>query len=251
MCVFVDIVIPVYNEERTLEKSITILNSFLKANFSYKWHIMIVDNASTDKTAKIGRRLQAIHQNVSFLHLDKKGRGRALRKAWLESEADIVSYMDVDLSTSLEAFPKLIDAIVRGYDIAIGSRLVKGSRIKRSFMREFLSRAYNLLLKLLLQTHFNDAQCGFKAMSRRTVRIIVQRIQNRDWFFDTELLVLGEKYGLKIKEIPVEWREKQFSGRGSTVKIVQTILEDISGALRLFFTIKRWYRIPSRNEKNS
>ena len=236
MSTSVDVVIPVYNEEIALEKSITTLKSFFTANFPYKWRIVIADNASTDKTAEIGRFLQSTHQNVSYLHLDKKGRGRALRKAWLKSESDIVSYMDVDLSTSMDAFPKLIDAIVHGYDIAIGSRLLPGSRTYRSFRRDFLSRTYNLFLGFLLRTHFKDAQCGFKALSRRAVSIIVPQTKENEWFFDTELLVLGEKFGLKIMEIPVEWIEEKVPGRRSTVKIVKTILEHIRGILRLIVT---------------
>ena len=238
MSVSVDIIIPVYNEEMTLEKSIIKLKSFLVANFPYKWRIVIANNASTDRTAEVGRRLQATHQNVHFLHLNKKGRGHVLRKAWLESKADIVSYMDVDLAMSLDAFPKMIDAIIGGYGIAIGSRLIDGSTTYRTFRREFLSRTYNLCLRLLFRTHFNDAQCGFKAMLRNTAHIIVPRVKNREWFFDTELLVLSEKSGLKIKEIPVECIDNRYSGRKSTVKIVHTILQFIRGVIRLILTKK-------------
>lgn len=234
MSIFVDIVIPVYNEEIAIERSIATIKSFMESNLSYQWRILIADNASTDKTAEIGRRLQAAHPNVGFLRLNQKGRGRALKRAWLDSSADIVSYMDVDLSTSLDSFPKLIDAIVNGYDIAIGSRLMNESQTYRSFRREFLSRTYNLFLRLMLRTHFKDAQCGFKAVSKRAVRMVVPVLEQKEWFFDTELLVLSEKMGLKIKEIPVKWIEEQVPGRKSTVQIFRSIIEHIRGVLRLF-----------------
>jgi len=227
----VDVVVPVYNEERVLAQSIATLRQFLGQNLAQEWRIVIADNASTDKTWEIAQALSQEHADVVAIHLDEKGRGRALRKAWLESDADIVSYMDVDLSTDLRAFPQLIRAIEEGYDIAIGSRLAPGSSVKRCFKREFASRSYNLLIRAMFRTKFSDAQCGFKALSSKAARELVPLVQDQKWFFDTELLILAEKKGYRIKDIPVVWIE----GPDSTVSIPRTAFDDLKGLLRMRF----------------
>lgn len=227
----VDVVIPVYNEEGVLAQGVTILREFLRENLPYGWKIVIADNGSTDKTWEIAEALSCEHAEVVSLHLDEKGRGRALRKAWLESPADIVSYIDIDLSTDLRAFPELIRAIEESYDIAIGSRLMCGSSVKRSFKRELTSRSYNLLIKAMFRTKFSDAQCGFKALSSRAAQELIPLIQNQKWFFDTELLILAERKGYRIKEVPVVWVE----GPDSKVSIPKTAFEDLKGLLRMRF----------------
>ena len=167
------------------------------------------------------------------MHLDQKGRGRALRRAWTEGDADIVSYMDVDLSTDLSAFPPLIDSLINSeYDVAIGSRLKKGSQVTRGLKREFISRTYNLIIKLMFWHHFSDAQCGFKAVTRRAVRDIVPLIQDQAWFFDSELLLLAERMGYKVYEVPVKWADDP----DSRVKIASTAWEDIKGLFRVRFS---------------
>lgn len=232
----VDIVIPVYNEEYILEKSIETLRNYLIKNFKYDWGIIIADNASIDRTLEKASKLSKKYSDVKVIHLDKKGRGRALRKVWLESDADILSYMDVDLSTKLDAFPELIDAIAKeGYDIATGSRLIKGSKTRRSLKREILSRGYNLLIKLFLSTKFSDAQCGFKAISKGVVKEIIPEVKDNGWFFDTELLVLAEKKGFKIKDIPVEWDEDE----DSRVQLYDTMDNYIHSLWRLRKRINR------------
>ena len=226
----VDLVIPVYNEAHVLEQSVATLTAFLAEQLPYPWRILIADNASTDGTLAVAQRLAAQDARVACLHLEHKGRGRALRAAWLGSTADVVSYMDVDLSTELAAYPALIRAIAQdGYDLATGSRLAAGSRTTRSLKREALSRGYNLLIKAVLGTRFSDAQCGFKALSRRAVAALVPRVQNNAWFFDTELLVLAEKKGYRIKDLPVRWVEDP----DTRVKLRQTIGEDLRGLWRL------------------
>lgn len=227
----VDVVIPVYNEEHVLAQSITTLRRFLQENLAQGWKIVIADNASTDKTWEIAQALSHQHPDVATIHLDEKGRGRALRHAWLESAADIVSYMDVDLSTDLTAFPKLIQAIDNGYDIAIGSRLLPHSSVKRSFKRELASRSYNLLIKTMFRTHFSDAQCGFKALSSKAARELVPLIQDQSWFFDTELLILAQKKGYRIGEVPVAWIEDP----DTRVSILKTAFDDVKGMLRMRF----------------
>jgi glycosyltransferase involved in cell wall biosynthesis len=226
----VDIVIPVYNEEHVLAESVATLRKFLAQGFAHQYRIVVADNASTDGTLAVAQRLAKKHTDVASLHIPQKGRGRALRAAWLTSPADILSYMDVDLSTELTAFPPLVEAIAsEGYDIAIGSRLARGADIRRSLRREVTSRTYNVMIKGLFFTRFSDAQCGFKAVSRRAVQELVPLIENNEWFFDTELLILGEKAGYRIKEIPVRWLEDP----DTRVNVPKTVWEDVRGLLRL------------------
>ena len=225
----VDVVIPVYNEEAALPTSVAKLREFLRDNLSLPWTIVIADNGSIDHTLAVAQELAAQYPDVTYIHLPEKGRGRALRKAWLESTADIVSYMDVDLSTDLKAFPPLVAAVEEGYDVAIGTRLASKSQIKRSLKREFISRCYNLLIKAMFFTRFSDAQCGFKAMSRKAVQELVPLIVNQEWFFDTELLILAEKKGYRVKEIAVEWLEDP----DTRVNIRKTVMEDLKGLWRL------------------
>jgi len=228
----VNITIPVYNEENAIVNCIEILRDFLHKNVNFNWTIIIADNASTDTTLDIAKELAKKYSDVTYNHIDLKGRGRALRKVWLESKSDIVSYMDVDLSTGLDAFPPLIESISSGdYDVATGSRLMRGSRVKRSPKREFTSRSYNLMIKSMFLSKFHDAQCGFKAMSRKAADEIIPLVQNQKWFFDSELLIIAEKKGYRIKEIPVEWTEDP----GTTVNITNTVIEDIQGLMRLRF----------------
>jgi glycosyltransferase involved in cell wall biosynthesis len=226
----VDVVIPVLNEAHVLRKSVQTLFGFLRASLPYRWRIVIVDNGSTDGTQNVAKELVGEHPEVKLLRLLQKGRGRALRYAWLRSSADMVCYMDVDLSTKLEHVPQLLEAIAHGgYDVATGSRLMRESRTTRSLKREIISRIYNVLVKAVLFTSFSDAQCGFKALSRKAVEEIVPQIKDQAWFFDTEMLVLAEKQGYRIKDLPVEWIEDD----DSRVKIIQTGWEDIKGVFRL------------------
>jgi len=230
----VDVVIPVYNEERDLPRSIATLQAFLKENCPYRWRVVIADNASTDRTLEIAQELSQRYPEVTYIHLDQKGRGRALRTAWTSSDADFVSYMDVDLSTNLKAFPPLIDALVKdGYHVAIGSRLKKGAMVTRQWKREIISRIYNLLIKLMFpRRRFSDAQCGFKALSRQAVQKLVPLVKDQAWFFDSELLLRAEQHGYKIFEVPVEWIEDL----DSRVKIGKTAWEDVKGLVRVRFS---------------
>lgn len=227
----IDVVIPVYNEERVLAGSVGKLRDFLCKNLSCRWQIVIADNGSVDGTLAVARALSEQYPDVKYVQLELKGRGRALRKAWLESDADAVSYMDVDLSTELAAFPKMIEALDEGYHVAVGSRLMAGSKVKRGLKREITSRGYNLLIKLLFCSGFSDAQCGFKAVTRDIAQELVPHIKDQAWFFDTELLLLAEKKGYRIKDVPVEWVEDE----DTRVKIVNTAWEDVKGLLRVRF----------------
>lgn len=225
----INIVIPVYNEEKVIESSIKNLYDFLKEHFGYNWKIIIADNASTDKTSEKAKILSKKYKNVFYTYIDKKGRGYALKKAWTENDADIHMYMDVDLSTDLEAFPRLIDSILEGNDVVIGSRFEKESKLKRSIKREILSKVYNLIVRFALNVKFKDAQCGFKAVTREIAEKIVPQIKDMAWFFDTELLFLTEKNGYKIKEIPVAWIEDP----DTKVRIYFTVINYLKNIIRL------------------
>ena len=232
MSISVDVVIPVLNEEKALPRCIANLRQFLDTHIEYPCRIVIVDNGSTDNTPAIAENLTQQYSEVSWIHLDIRGRGRALRKAWLDSEAEILTYMDVDLSTSLDAFPALVKAIAEErYDIATGSRLMKGSKVTRILKREITSRSYNMIIKIAFWNKFSDAQCGFKAISRKAADFLVPRIKDQGWFFDTELLLLAEKGGGKIKDIPVEWVDDP----DSRVNIAKTARDDLLGLWRLRF----------------
>jgi glycosyltransferase involved in cell wall biosynthesis len=223
-------VIPVHNERMALEGSVRLLHGYLSTTFPFTWQITIVDNASTDGTLPIARRLMYELPEVVAMHLPAKGRGRALRAAWSESTAEVVAYMDVDLSTDLAALLPLAAPLLSGHsDLAIGTRLHPAAHITRSAKRELISRVYNRLLKLALHARFSDAQCGFKALRAEAARELLPLVADQDWFFDTELLVLAQRRGLRIHEVPVDWVED----RDSRVEIVPTALADLRGVARL------------------
>ncbi len=226
----IDIVIPVLNEEERLPRGIVILHNFLQQEMTDNpWRIVIADNGSTDRTRSVSEMLVQRYPGIGYMYIPQRGRGRALRAAWMESMADIVSYMDVDISTSLAHFPRLVRAIERGYDVAIGSRHVKGARVQRSFRREVLSRGYNLMIRAMFLAPFRDAQCGYKVLSRRAARSLVPMVKDNHWFFDTELLIIASKWKYRIREVPVEWVEDA----NSRVNVVKTVWEDVKGLLRL------------------
>lgn len=238
----VDVVIPVLNEAHVLAASVAAVRQFLGEELPCRWRVVVVDNGSTDGTDRIAQGLVAAHDDVRFLQLPQRGRGRALRHAWSQSDADVMCYTDVDLSTELAALPKLVHSILAdGYDVATGSRLLAASRTTRSFKREFISRAYNLFLKSVLWTSFSDAQCGFKAISRGAMAELVPEVKDQSWFFDTELLVLAEKRGYRVADVPVTWIEDD----DSRVKIVKTAWDDIKGVFRLRWKLWREVLSPS------
>jgi len=226
----VDAVIPVYNEAHVIENSVNTLGAFLEKNVPYDWRIVVADNASTDDTLEVTTRIGNANRRVNVLHLDQKGRGRALKMAWLGSDADILSYMDVDLSTDIRAYPALISAIAeRGYDLCVGSRLSRNSKTTRGVKRETISRTYNMLIRAGFRTRFADAQCGFKAISRSAAQALLPSVANNEWFFDTELLILAERRGYRVKSLPVRWVDDS----DSRVNIRSTVIEDLKGLWRL------------------
>ncbi|MGW2329918.1 glycosyltransferase [Streptomyces sp. NPDC001700] len=225
-----DVVIPVYNEEADLERCVRRLHDHLTRTFPYRFRITIADNASTDRTPHVAAYLDDTVEEVTAVRLDQKGRGRALRTVWTLSEAPVLAYMDVDLSTDLNALFPLVAPLISGHsDLAIGSRLARSSRVVRGTKREFISRAYNLILRGSLAARFSDAQCGFKAIRKDVAERLLPMVEDTGWFFDTEMLVLAERAGLRIHEVPVDWVDDP----NSTVHIVKTATDDLKGVWRV------------------
>lgn len=225
-----DVAIPVFNEERDLSRCVHRLHAYLSTAFPYRFAITIADNGSTDTTLDLARQLAGSLPGVRALHLDAKGRGLALRAAWTRSGADVVAYMDVDLSTDLNAVLPLVAPLISGHsDVAVGSRLSRGSRVIRGAKREVISRGYNLLLRGTLAARFSDAQCGFKAMRRDVAVSLLPLVQDTGWFFDTELLVIAQRAGLRIHEVPVDWIDDP----DSRVDVLATAAADVRGIVRV------------------
>ncbi len=241
----VEIVVPVYNEAAQLAERITALRHFLDESFPFRALVTIVDNASTDDTYRVATELAATTAGVAAIHLPRKGRGYALRSAWSTSEAPVVAYMDVDLSTSLAALLPLVAPLLSGHrDVAIGSRLAPGAHVVRGPKRELISRAYNLILKLTLRGRFSDAQCGFKALRRDAAEKLLPLVEDNEWFFDTELLVTAERLGLRISEVPVDWVDDL----DSRVDIVSTAADDLRGVWRMIVRRPKGLRRIHSNE---
>lgn len=222
------VALPVYNESRRLGSSVALLHAFLSRSLDH-FRIIIVDNGSTDRTPAIGLDLKRL-RHVEYERLETKGRGFALREIWLKRAEPILAYMDIDLSTGLDCFIPLITPLLRGtHDISVGSRLLRGAHVRRGLKREIISRLYNLLLRMAFRFPVVDAQCGFKALTFSAAKDILPRVRNHNWFFDTELLLIGSVRGWRIHEEPVSWRDDE----QSTVRILPTILEDLSGIIRM------------------
>jgi len=225
-----DVVVPVYNEQDDLVPSVERLHAYLRACLPYSFRITIADNASTDATLALSVALADRLPGIAVVHLDEKGRGRALREVWSTSDAEVLAYMDVDLSTDLAALLPLVAPLISGHsDLAIGTRLARSSRVVRGPKREVISRCYNLILRTALATGFSDAQCGFKAIRADRAHELLPLVEDTGWFFDTELLVLAERRGLRIHEVPVDWTDDP----DSRVDIVSTALADLKGIARL------------------
>lgn len=232
----VDVVIPCYNEVSVLRASVERTLELFEEQPRYDWRLVIADNGSNDGTSELARDLEGEHERVRALVLTVKGRGIALREAWLGSDADVVAYMDVDLSTDLGHLPDLVGMVAEGgYDVASGSRLARGSETTRSLKREVISRCYVLIIRAFFpRLRISDAQCGFKAAGRRVVVAVVPDIEDRGWFFDTELLVRAHQAGFRVGELPVHWVEDP----DTKVHIVSTATEDIRGLVRLRFGLR-------------
>jgi glycosyltransferase involved in cell wall biosynthesis len=225
-------VLPVYNEELELAESVGTLLAFLQSHLEdFQWRVIVADNASTDRTLAIARDLASRDPRVGVVHLPQKGRGRAVKYVWSQEPADILAYMDLDLSTDLKHFPPLVRSLLNGYDVAIGTRNLPASIVRgRSWPRTITSKGYIFLIRLAFPVHFSDAQCGFKAVTRKVVAALIPKVVDDGWFFDTELLILAEEAGMKIYQEPVTWTDNP----GSTVRVWKTVKGDLQGLWRLY-----------------
>ncbi|MFH8979880.1 glycosyltransferase [Streptomyces varsoviensis] len=225
-----EIVVPVRNEERTLVASIHRLHDYLVRNFPYPFLITIAENGSVDSTREVAAALARRFPEVSFVSFDGRGRGLALRRAWAASRADVVSYMDADLSIDLDGFLPLVAPLASGHsDLAIGTRHARGASVRRSLHRSVLSRTYNLILRIVLGVSFSDAQCGFKAGRREVVQAILPTVHDDQWFFDTELLCVAQRQGLRIHEVPVDCLDDP----DTSVDIRRTVWDMLRGVVRV------------------
>ncbi len=232
----IDFALPVYNEEDCLAASVSKLISYLQSKVSCDWQVIIVDNASTDETPVIAEALASEIEKVHAVRLELKGRGYALRSVFQSSQADAICYMDIDLSTDLNHIEDLIGGLQDGYDIVVGSRLLPASRTVRSFKREFISRSYNILVRVMFgYNSCSDFQCGFKAFRCNLRNDLLPKVKDNRFFFDTEILLFADQLGYCILDVPVNWVEKP----DSKVDLIPTILEDLVGLARVRATIRR------------
>ncbi len=220
----VEFCLPVYNEEKILRNNVlTLLNYCLAQQFNFDWKIIIVINGSSDNSLAISKKLKEERADrIDFIDIPEPGRGQALKKYWLQSQADILTYMDIDLAVSLDNILFLIQPLTDNQaDLVIGSRLMPDSKISRSFIRELSSQSYNFLSRIILGHNFSDMQCGFKAIRSNIFKKIAPQINDAKWFFDTELIIFTKKFGYRVKEVPVDWSENRYDTRKSKVHMVR------------------------------
>jgi glycosyltransferase involved in cell wall biosynthesis len=224
------VVIPVYNEEKVLESSIRNIYNYMDKNIKEDWNIIIANNASIDNTKEIADNLTKKFNKVRAVHLSFKGRGNALKYAWSKNKSDVYAYCDVDLATDISHLKELFDSILKGNNVVTGSRYLNKSKSKRTINRFVFSKGYIYLIKLFFKTQLNDFQCGFKAVDNKIVKEILPKVRNKEWFFDTELLLLAEQSGkYKIKQIPVAWKES----KDTKVKIFKTVYDYVKNLIKL------------------
>jgi len=233
----ISIAVPTFNEEKIIEQRINQLFDFCENNLKkYKWRIIVADNGSTDRTIKIIRKQKQKYSKLEYFHLKKLGKGLAIKKAWQDYLADVNIFMDADLATELKFTIPLINGITEEkYDLTIGSRYHKQSKCKRSLIRSMCSKFYNFILKIFFNIKLTDTHCGFKALSKSAVQRIIPKIKNNGLFFDTELLVLARYYNLKIKEMPVNWEDK--NERKTKIKIIKTGLKYLKEIIKLKYRL--------------
>jgi glycosyltransferase involved in cell wall biosynthesis len=236
----IEFCLPIYNEEKIMEKNILeLLNYLQKQDFPFFWKIILIINGSSDSSSEIADKLTTLYpQSINFINIPEPGRGQALKKYWLRSSADILCYMDIDLAVSLDNIKDLIQPLSGdNYDMAIGSRLMVGSQIKRSFIRELSSQSYNLLSRLILRHHFSDMQCGFKAIKKEVFKFIAPYVKDDKWFFDTEMIILTKIIKGKIKEVPVNWQENRYDMRQSKVNLIRDSLKFIKNLIKFRYQL--------------
>ncbi|MCW3140831.1 MAG: glycosyltransferase family 2 protein [Methanophagales archaeon] len=209
----ISVVLPAHNEAERIEDAVNQTRKAL-AEFASSFEIIIAEDGSTDGTAEIASRIEAENSFVKHIHSEERlGRGKALSRAFKLATGEILAYLDVDLSTDMKHLKELINAIKEEhYDFATGSRMLKGSEVKRSFKRAALSKVFNFLVRKILRSKISDHQCGFKSFRKETLIPLLNEITDEHWFWDTEMLVRAQRNSYKIKEIPVRWEDKGGAG---------------------------------------
>lgn len=227
------IALPVHNEEKILRWSVeTLLASLGRFGLREEALIVIADNGSRDSTVSIARGLASENQSVRVVSLPRPGKGGAIRAAWQQHPADILCFMDADLSTDLNILPVLIGKIGNGIDMAYGSRYIRGAKVVRSWHRRLMSGIRRWLVWMMFGLN-DDTACGCKAVAEHAWQKLSPRVSNEQFFFDSELLLLARDSGFQVQEVPVEWVETRFLGRKSKVKLISTALKDFCDLWRL------------------
>lgn len=232
------IAVPAYNEGKIIEANILKLAEFAGQKIKDEWVVVVADNASLDNTAEIVKRMALKFLPIKYLFVPEKGKGHAIKAAWESELADIYIFMDADLSTDISALPELIEKIKAGNDLAVGSRYLADSKVTRSIWRIIFSRFYFFILKMLIGLKSSDAPCGFKAINSKTKDIILPQVENLEWFFDSELLILSEKNNFLISEVPVVWRDIRESNDKSRVNPFVVGWDYLKEVIRLKKSIK-------------
>lgn len=232
--------IPIYNEKQLLKKNaLKLLNFLNQENYKFDWQIILIINGSSDGSEKIAQNLERKYYKINYFIIKEKGKGNAIKKALEKSMADVFIYMDIDLAVSLKNINNLISEIKKGSDIVIGSRLLKNSKVKRSFFGNLRSKSYIFLSKIVFRHDISDLQCGFKAIKKDAWKKIRPFIKDKKWFFDTELLIFAQIFNLKITEIPVDWSENRYEKRISKVRVIRDSLDFIKKLKTLKKRIKK------------
>jgi hypothetical protein len=230
----VSLIIPAYNEAKHLANSVSRIKEALKS-LGRPFEIIISEDGSTDGTDKIARELSRRDPLLKHLHSDERlGKGEALRRAFRVATGDVLIFTDVDLSTDLRHLKDIVEFIEKGADIAIGSRLLRGSKVARTPLREMMSKVYNLLVRAMFNSPFHDHNCGFKAFNRRVMTILDQ-IQDRHWFWDTEFLIRANRKGYKVVESPVNWVQS----KDSKVHPLKGTVHMLMAASKLFWSLRK------------
>jgi len=236
----IDFCLPAHNETLIIENNVNKLLSYcLEQNFSFNWQIVIIVNGSNNEFENLATEIAKKNEKIKTVVYQEKGKGLAVKKYALESEADIYVYMDMDLAVALEDISQLINPIINdGYDLVFGSRMLAKSTIERSFLRELSSQTYAMLSRVILKHRFSDLQCGFKAIKTSLFKKIIPLIKDDYWFFDTELICLAKENDLKIKEIPVNWSENRYEFRKSKINLFKDTFIFLSKLMEFRFRKK-------------
>lgn len=211
--IFLTIMIPAYNEEKNIKSTLLEISEYLK-NKSFDCELIIVDDGSGDRTSEFAGSAASLFKRFSLLKNDhNRGKGYSVRRGMLAAKGEYTLFMDADNSTSIYEFDKFLPYLKEGYDVVIASRRLKDSLVEepQPFLRAKMGKFYIFLSKIILKLNLSDFNCGFKVYKMESSRFIFNLQKMDGWSFDVEALFLANKYGLKIKEVPVRWVHKSGS----------------------------------------